>query len=414
MMWSEEKLRASWAILVYVWLLGFAMFARILCLPPIAHLMKEELSLSHGQVGLIYALPLGILAAISVPSGLLADTIGIRKAGGMGAVIMAAGSLLTGTATSFMTLLVSTALFGVGFSLVYPNLPKLVSVWFSQERAGVATGIYGTGIGTGASLALTITLPVILPITQTLAGIFYIWSLPAIAAAILWWIVVKPPALSGDGSKGQQGGVRLVSSQGVWKNMGLWIVVLCFFCNTFHFYTWSGWTPKLMMLKGASAISAALMTSIIQWVSIPTIFLVPWLSHKLGLRKPFIWTSAIVLALASWSAMYIPLSFGWALMVIVGLAVNGTFPMMLWLPLEMVPKESVGTASGLVLSFGYTGGIVGPLLAGHIMDATGALHLTLIILGGLGIAWALIAFLLPETGSRARAKRLRAERVHFR
>lgn len=413
-MWIEYKLRASWAILVYLWLLGFAMFARILCLPPITHIIKEELSLSHGQAGLIYALPIGILAAISVPSGYLADRIGIRNAGGMGAVIMAVGSLLTGKATSFMTLLAPTALFGVGFSLVYPNLPKLVSLWFSQERAGVATGIYVTGIGTGASLALTITLPVILPITNTFGGTFYIWSLPAILSAILWWIVVKPPTLSEDGSKGQQGGVRHVSSHGVWKNMGLWMVVLCFFCNTFHFYTWSGWTPKLMMLKGASATSAALMTSVIQWVSIPTIFLVPWASSKLGLRKPFIWASAIVLALASWSAMYIPLSFGWALMVIVGLAVNGTFPMMLWLPLEMVPKESVGIASGLVLSFGYTGGLVGPLLAGYIMDATGALHLTLLILGGVGIGWALIAFLLPETGTRARAKKLRAESVHFR
>ncbi len=413
-MWIEDKLRASWAILVYVWLLGFAMFARILCLPPIAHILKEELSLSHGQVGLIYALPLGILAAISVPSGLLADRIGIRKAAGMGAVIMAVGSLLTGKATSFMTLVAPTALFGVGFSLVYPNLPKLVSLWFSQERAGVATGIYVTGIGTGASLALTITLPVIVPITHTFGGTFYIWSLPAVAAAILWWIVVKPPTPSEDGLKNQQGGVRHVSSHGVWKNMGLWLVVLCFFCNTFHFYTWTGWTPKLMMLKGASATSAALMTSVIQWVSIPTIFLVPWASSKLGLRKPFIWASAIVLALASWSAMYIPVSFGWALMVIVGLAVNGTFPMMLWLPLEMVPKESVGTASGLVLSFGYTGGIMGPLLAGYIMDVTGALHLTLIILGGVGIGWALIAFRLPETGSRARTNKIKGESVHFR
>ena len=405
MMQIDDKLQASWTLLVYVWLLGFAMFARILCLPPIAHIIKEELSLSHGQVGLIYALPLGILAAISVPSGFFADKIGIRKAGGIGAAIMAAGSLLTGTAVSFMTLLVPTALFGIGFSLVYPNLPKLVSAWFSQEKAGVATGIYVTGIGTGAALAMTITLPVILPITNTVRGTFYIWSLPAIAAAILWWTVVKPPpSLSEDGPKDQQGGERPISSHRVWKNMGLWMVVLCFFCNTFHFYTWAGWGPKLMMLKGATPISAAVMTSIIQWVSIPTIILVPWLSSRLGLRKPFIWASAIVLALASWIAMVIPLSFGWALMVMVGLAVNGSFPMMLWLPLEMVPKESVGTASGLVLSFGYTGGLVGPLLAGYIMDVTGALHLTLVVLGGVGIAWALIAFLLPETGYRAKAK----------
>ena len=402
----KDKLQGPWAILGCAWVLAFAMFARILCLPPIGHIIKEELLLSHSQVGLIFSLPLGILAAISVPSGLLTDRIGIRKVGRIGTVIMAAGSFLTGSATTFMTLLVPTALFGVGFSLLYPSLPKLVSVWFSKEKAGVATGIYVTGISIGAALALTITLPVVFLMSNSFRGAFYIWSLPVIAAAILWWIVVKDPPAARGGPKIEQAGGKgkVGTSHTVWKNTDLWLVVLAFFCNVFVFYTWVGWSPKLMMLKGASPTLAALMTSVIQWVAIPIVFVVPWISYKVGLRKPFIWASALVLALAAWGAIYIPLSLGWLLMITVGIAANGIFPMMLSLPIELVPKESVGTASGLMLSLGYTGGLVGPFLAGYIMDTTGTLDLALAILVGVGIGWTLIAFLLPETGSRAGRK----------
>lgn len=402
---QENKPQSAWAILGCAWLLGFAMFTRVLCFPPIAHIIKEELILSHEQLGLVFSVPVAVLAALAIPSGLVADRIGIRKAAGIGAAIMALGSLATGTSTNYMTLLAFTSLFGVGLSLVYPNLPKLVGAYFPQEKAGLATAIYVTGIVTGAAIALAITLPVVFPITSTFQGTFYIWSFPAVAAAILWWIVVKEPSLSHSGLQSEQIGKRNRRSHPVWKNRSLWLVALAFFCLNFHFYTWSGWTPALMMLKGASADLAALITSIMLWVSVPIILLMPWASYKIGLRKPFIWAPVSILVLASWSAMYIPVSLGWGLMVIVGITLNTTFPIILSLPVEMMPRESVGTASGFVLSIGYTGGLVGPWLAGYVMDATGTLDLALVVLVGVAIAWACIGFMLPETGPKARLRK---------
>ena len=131
----------------------------------------------------------------------------------------------------------------------------------------------------------------------------------------------------------------------------------------------------------------------------------PWASYKVGLRKPFIWASAIVLAFASWSAIHIPVPLGWPLMVFVGITTGGPFPMLLALPVELMPKESVGMASGIVLSLGYAGGLLGPWHAGHIVDATGTLDLALVVLIGGAIIWACVAFLVPETGSRARLQR---------
>ena len=70
----------------------------------------------------------------------------------------------------------------------------------------------------------------------------------------------------------------------------------------------------------------------------------------------------------------------------------------------MMPEEEVGTASGLILSIGYIGGVIGPLVGGRILDVTGSLDPSLIVLSGVSIAMAVVAFILPETGTRNRVK----------
>jgi len=190
----------------------------------------------------------------------------------------------------------------------------------------------------------------------------------------------------------------------VWGNKGLWLVAFTLFCLNVIFYTWSGWTPALMMGRGASPESAAFILAILQWAHIPTMFLVPWAAEKVGLKKPFLWGSAIGTALVAWGGMYIPVSLGWVLMVVLA-PVIGTFPLLLAYPVELVPRESVGTASGMMLSIGYIGGLVGPWLAGYIVDITGTFNTTLIVLIGVGVAMAVIAFLLPETGWRAKLRK---------
>ncbi|MAF86072.1 MAG: hypothetical protein CL875_06345, partial [Dehalococcoidales bacterium] len=63
-------------------------------------------------------------------------------------------------------------------------------------------------------------------------------------------------------------------------------------------------------------------------------------------------------------------------------------------------------ASGLVLSFGYSGAIIGPLVGGRILDITGSLDPSLLVLSGVSIAMAVIAFKLPETGNKTSGKNL--------
>jgi len=66
----------------------------------------------------------------------------------------------------------------------------------------------------------------------------------------------------------------------------------------------------------------------------------------------------------------------------------------------MLPEKEVGTASGLILT-GHIGGLIGTLAVGRILELTGNLDLSLIILAVVSIITAGVTFMLPETGARA-------------
>ena len=378
--------------------MGFSMFVPMFCIPPMAHIIRDELVLSNAQVSMLFSIPIIMLAVFAIPGGILADRIGIRKAAGAGVILLIVGSLLRGASTSFETLLAFTCLYGVGFALVFPNLPKLVGVWFPPEKVGLATGIYTTGIMSGSALSLAITLPLVFPITNNFQDTIYILTIPAIIAAILWWVIVNEPSTD---IQSQQVSERAKPSYKVWRSKELWLVTSIFFLINFHALTWSGWAPTLLITKGAIPNLAALIASTFLWANLSAVFLIPWASYKLGFRKPFLWGSAIVWALIALGAIYLSVPFFWLLMVIAGISIGGPFAIILALPAEMVPKDSVGAASGMVISIGHIGGFVGPLLAGYILDVKGSFNLALIILIGTAIVCTYLVFRLEETGTKA-------------
>ena len=121
-MQQEGSSRIPWTILGPTFLLAFGMWAPLFCVPPREHILKEELLLTHAQTGLLFTAPILMLAAVAIPAGLIADRIRVRKAAGIGAIIIAVGTILRGTATNFSSLLALTFIYGVGFGWSFTNL----------------------------------------------------------------------------------------------------------------------------------------------------------------------------------------------------------------------------------------------------------------------------------------------------
>ena len=110
----------------------------------------------------------------------------------------------------------------------------------------------------------------------------------------------------------------------------------------------------------------------------------------------------LILALAPLMAMNINVALGLPLMALVGMLDSTRTMAIRTLPIEIMPKEAVGTATGLIMTMGSTGGVIGPLVGGYLLDLTGDMKLMLYVLIGVSIASALIALRIPETGPRAK------------
>jgi len=379
------------------WLLAFSIMAPIYCIPPIEHVISQELSLSHTQTILLYSAPLLMIIALGIPGGILTDRIGIRKTVGMGIVMIALGSLLRGFFSEPGSILALTFLYGAGLGIVFPNLQKIVSTSVPREKAGMATGIFTTGMLTATALPLAITASAVLPLTGSFGGVFIVWSIPSVVSAVLWWTVIRipPAALSQDTSNGIP---TLTAS--VFRNPNVWLAAVLFFLHDFFFGTWAAWAPTMLQMKTATPEVAGMMASVTVWAGIPTVFLIPRLSYRLGIRKPFLWVTSIIAAVLAFVAIDISLNMSWVLMAVVGIVLETRFVTIMALPVELVPYRDVGKASGLMLSIGFLGGVVGSLFSGSLLDRVGHLNSMLLTLMVISIGATIVALRLPETGQR--------------
>lgn len=348
----------------------------------------------------MFSAPALMVVAMSIPAGIVADKIGVRRAVGIGLVVMVAGAVTRGMVNSYAGLLSSMFIFGGGFAWTFTNLPKIVSTFAGRAKAVVTMGLVNSGMPVGTALGMALTIPVILPITRSYQGAFLVWSIPTVIVAILWWVIVREPQPNKRLGGFPKPAKTQASFRTVIRNKNVILISALMFLHQFFIWSWTGWAPTLLMLKGASPGLAGLIASMTIWVIIPTFLLMPGLSYKLGLRKPFLWIPSVVLAFIAWLATQASVLVSWFIMALAGVAAATRFTTLFTLPIEIMPGEDVGTASGVMLSLGYTGAVVGPLVGGGILDASQSLDKMLLVLVFASVAAALVGLRIPETGTK--------------
>ncbi|MCL2148108.1 MAG: MFS transporter [Methanomassiliicoccaceae archaeon] len=102
-----------------------------------------------GTVGLLSSVYFWTYAAMQIPSGLLADHLGPRRATTIFLLIAAAGSFLTFAGTEFWEIVLGKVLIAAGMAVIYIPLMKVVSVWFGKadfpQLAGIVIAVGNVG-----------------------------------------------------------------------------------------------------------------------------------------------------------------------------------------------------------------------------------------------------------------------------
>jgi nitrate/nitrite transporter NarK len=396
----ERYPRYRWVILGIAWITLLCLYWSWFLVPSLASRLSPDLGLSHMQYTLIFTAPvlMGIWCAIT--AGAAADRFGIRRVVAIAAFLGGAAGLARAFAPSFEVMFILMCLIGIAVYGSMPNLPKLVAIWFPPKQAGLAAGIYTMSIGLGLSLGL-FTAP-LFPDWRTA---FTVVGIITLAAALLWVLLARnapkgikinmPPMISGI-----KKGLRS-------RNILLTCAVYFLFMGMFTAF--SGNFPEaLERIHNISPTTAGAITALLTGGGLLGNLLVPALSDRIGLRKPFIYAAAVAIPVCLFAAWQLaPSAATWALVFVGGIGVGSLPPIVLTLPLELpeIGHEHVGGATGLILSALSMGGVIIPLFVISPIMAAGTAQAYSVgfLVAMLLIAAAIIPTLfLMETGRRGR------------
>ncbi len=399
---AERYPKYRWVILGVAWLTLFCLYWSWFLVPSLASRLTPDLNLSHMQYTMIFTAPvmMGIWCAIT--AGAAADRFGIRKVVTIAAFLGGAGGLSRAFAPNFEVMFILMCLVGMAAYGSMSNLPKLVAIWFPPKQAGFAAGIYTMSIGSGLTMGLFTA-----PLFKDWQTAFTIVGIITLVAACLWALLARnapkgveikmPPMISGI-----KKGLRS-------RNIQLVFVIYFLFMGMFTVF--SGNFPEaLELIHHITPATAGAITALLTAGGIVGNLIVPALSDRLGLRKPFIYAAAVTISVSLFFAWQLaPGAATWILVFVGGMGVGTLPPILLTLPLELpeIGQEHVGGTTGLMIAAHAIGGVTIPIFViSPIMDAgTGQAYTTgFLVVTALTIAAVIPTLFLRETGRRGRVQ----------
>jgi MFS family permease len=421
-------------------------------LVPIAHGLGVPIGQTATLVTALY-----LASAIAQPTaGKAAEVFGPRRVFLAGIVLVAIGGIVGGVAQDLITLLISRVLIGVGTSCAYPTAMLLIrtrarEAGLDQPPGGVLGGLQIAGIAT-ASLGLPIggvlvggldwravffvNIPVALialaatlawvspdaPVDRSLSAreianrldvtgiagfaaamialLLFLFDLPAtrwyfLAASLVLWVALvgwelraRVPFLD----------VRLLASNRALTRTYLryGLVLLCVYVVLY------GLTQWVETVRGLSETESGLL--LLPMTLVSGVVIAP-ISRRNLVRGPVI-VAAVTCLIASAAILALSASawLGWVVVVTVifgicmGTAAAGNQTALY----ADAPADQLGTASGLLRTFGYVGSIAASAVTGivfHVRVTDSGLHSIAWIM--IGVSVVVVAMTLADRTLRA-------------
>jgi MFS transporter, ACS family, D-galactonate transporter len=152
---QSKRLPASLVIVVF--LLAISAFINYIDrgnLSIAAPMLKDELDISAGQLGVLLSAFFWTYACTQLFSGWLVDRLNVNWVFLGGFVLWSAATAVTGMVHTFAALLILRLLLGAGESVAYPSYSKIISLNFTEQHRGVANSAISAGLLLGPGVGM--------------------------------------------------------------------------------------------------------------------------------------------------------------------------------------------------------------------------------------------------------------------
>jgi len=353
-------------------------------LPVAIAAIQRSIPISDPQFASLQAAFLVTYALLYVGGGRLLDAIGTRAGFGIIMVWWSLACALQGLAQGLSLLLVARLLLGMGEGGAFPAATRVVAEWLPADRRSTGMGIINAGTAVGALLAPPL-IGVILWIGNWRQMFFVSGALGLLWSA--WWLTGyrNPDRPSSTAIKCQPSArwITLLSSRRI---IGL---VSAKFLSDSAWYFYLFWLPKYLYdARGFDVKRVSYFGWIPYAASGLGSFLGGWFSSRLmrsGHSLNFSRKLALGLSAALMPAVILivhaPIGVALVLFSIVFFGQQSWSGLIMTIPADVFPLNSVGSVAGLIGFGGAIGGATFGLVAGQLL-VHGAGYGTLFLMAG--------------------------------
>jgi len=365
-----------WVILAFVFVVRTGFGFQFQSVGSVSGLMREDLAISHAQIGTligVYMLP-GVFFAL--PGGFLVKRFGDKRLLLVGLALMATGGVVVGLFDTYDGALVGRIVSGSGSVVLTVVATKMVVDWFAgkETRTGLAIMLAAWPFG----IALGLATQGWIGETYSWQALMYVTAGVSIVGFICAAILVKPVEIASENSG--RGLFSISRRELVLASLGglAWALFNAGFSIHVSF------TPDVLMDTGRTAIEAGAIVSIGIWVTMVATPVGGYIVDKTG--RPYLFLVIVMVGLAMTVGAFPYLAIPLVLSVLFGLWTGPGAAPIVALPSEVLRPENRGPGLGVFFTWYYVAMAVGPAVAGAGRDRTGSSSTPLLIAAGMYVA----------------------------
>ena len=367
-------------------------------LPTAAHHIQQDLHLTFGQLGVLGSAFFWTYALIQIPMGWLAERYGAHRVLAGGLATWALATLLVGVVPGFGMLLVLRLLLGVGESVGFPCMSKILASTVPSQSLGTANGIIAFAYLMG-------------PVVGTFAGgvlmSAYGWRATFVifgAVSLLWllpWSRVRVQH-----RPEEERATQIATTGMILKQRALWGTGLGHFSSNYTFYFMLSWLPLyLVHERGFSDTEMTRFASAAYFVNAAFAIFGGWALDRYirrGGSVNFGYKTVLGVAHLGYIACMLCMALGprpvalaaiFVYQAVCGIQSPGVFAV----SQIIAGPAAAGRWVGIQNTIGNLAGIVAPALTGYLIDWTGHFTLAFVMAAAVGvIGFVGYVFMIPR------------------
>ena len=386
-----------WVVLAMFMLINLTIQILWICFAPISGPAAQFYGVSDLQIGFLAMSFMVVYIPFSIPISWLIDTLGFRKAVGIGVAMMAVFGLMRAVfAAEYGWVLVAT----LGLALAQPFILNAISTvaakWFPIEERATASGLAIVASFLGVAIG-QVTSPMLV-LSGGIPNMLMVFGVVAAVSAVLFVLFTReapptPPCPPGQETRA----LMLDGLKSMLKMRDIWLLLFLFLVGMGVFNGVSTWIENIVRPRGFSITEAGDLGGFLLLGGIVGAIIIPILSDKLRRRKIFL-LAGVVLAVPgllgfTFAADYTLLVIS---MIWLGFFLMSLAPIGYQYAAEITFPAPEGTSNGL-LNLAGQASVVFIYGMGAFKSADGSFTLSLVILSVLLVISSLLIPVLNES-----------------